>query len=352
MPAVPAMVMLWPAAGRMLFFHHPSSQCHDPGAVSPDHPDSPERILAIERAVAASSIPLERRLAPAAADDELTLVHTPAHIDFIRRLSEAGGGRIDDDTAAGPASYVAARHAAGGACAMVRALLDDPAESGFCALRPAGHHAEPDQAMGFCLFNNVAIAAELAVSQLGVERVLIVDWDVHHGNGTAEIFRRRDDVLVADIHQSGLFPGTGALTDTGSGPGRGFTVNIPVPKGSDDEVWVSLVEHVIVPIGLEYRPGLVLVSAGYDAHRDDPLGGCRLDAGAFAQLARHVRDLAAAVAAPVGAVLEGGYASAALADSVVATIAALGGDGDAESIAPDPIVTPRVASHFGHAWVL
>jgi acetoin utilization deacetylase AcuC-like enzyme len=206
--------------------------------------------------------------------------------------------------------------------------------------------------MGFCLFNNVAIATEVAIRELGVERVLIVDWDVHHGNGTAEIFRGRNDVLVASIHQYGLFPGTGALTDTGSGLGRGFTVNIPVPKGSDEETWVSVLEHVIVPIGLEYRPGLVLISAGYDAHRDDPLGGCLLEAGSFRQMACHVRDLGAAVGAPVGAVLEGGYAPAALAESVAVTVAALGGAGEAESIAPDPIVTPRVASHFGHVWVL
>jgi acetoin utilization deacetylase AcuC-like enzyme len=273
-------------------------------------------------------------------------------VDFIRRLCETGGGRIDDDTAVGPASYTAALHAAGGAAALVRALIDDPAQNGFCALRPAGHHAEPDRALGFCLFNNVAIAAEVAIRHLGVGRVLIIDWDVHHGNGTAEIFRRRDDVLVAGIHQVGLFPGTGAITDTGSGAGRGFTVNIPVPKGSDEEVWVSVLEHVIVPIGLEYHPGLVLVSAGFDAHRDDPLGGCLLDAGSFGQMGCHVRDLAGAVGAPVGAVLEGGYATDALAEGVVAVIAALHGEGEAESIAPDPIVTPRVASHFGHAWVL
>jgi acetoin utilization deacetylase AcuC-like enzyme len=336
----------------MLVFHHPSSVRHDPRAASPDHPDSPERITAIEAALGGAGSEVERIPAPAATADELALVHTPAHVEFIRRLSELGGGRIDDDTAVGPASYTAALHAAGGAGAMVRALIDDPAQTGFCALRPAGHHAEPDRAMGFCLFNNVAIAAEIAVRELGVERVLIIDWDVHHGNGTAEIFRRRDDVLVAGIHQAGLFPGTGALTDTGSGDGRGFTVNIPVPAGSDEEVWVSVLEHVIVPIGLEYHPGLVLISAGYDAHRDDPLGGCGLDAGSFGQMACHVRDLAGAVGAPVGAVLEGGYAVEALAEGVAATIAALAGQGEAESIAPDPIVTPRVASHFGHAWVL
>ena len=149
---------------------------------------------------------------------------------MIRQLCDAGGGRIDADTVIGPASYEAALHAVGGACAMVRELVASSDRRGFCAMRPAGHHADQDRAMGFCLFNNVAVAAELAIRELGVRRVMIIDWDVHHGNGTAEIFRRRPDVLVASIHQSGLFPGTGALTDAGSGEGRGYTVNIPVPR--------------------------------------------------------------------------------------------------------------------------
>jgi acetoin utilization deacetylase AcuC-like enzyme len=235
---------------------------------------------------------------------------------------------------------------------MVRALTTGPEDTGFCALRPAGHHADRDRAMGFCLFNNIAIAAELAIRTQGVEKVMIIDWDVHHGNGTAEIFRRRPDVLVTSIHQAGLFPGTGAMTDAGSGEGHGFTVNLPVPPGSGDEVWLSLIEYLVVPIGLEYRPDLVLVSAGFDAHIADPLADCRLDAAAFAQMACHVRDLARALGAPLGAVLEGGYEPTALGESVVAVLAALQGDGEAESSAPDPIVTPRAASHLGHRWSL
>jgi acetoin utilization deacetylase AcuC-like enzyme len=235
---------------------------------------------------------------------------------------------------------------------MVRALLAGEAATGFCGLRPAGHHAERDRAMGFCLFNNVAIAAELAIRELGAGRVLIIDWDVHHGNGTEDVFRRRDDVLYASIHQAGLFPGTGSVSDVGSGQGVGYTINAPVPRGSDEEVWVSVLEHVIVPIGTEFRPDLILISAGFDAHRDDPLGGCRLEAESFAQMACHVRDLAREAGAPLGAVLEGGYNPAALAESVAATIAALDGAGEAESIAPDPFVTSRVAAHVGHYWTL
>jgi acetoin utilization deacetylase AcuC-like enzyme len=337
----------------VLYVHHPSCGAHDPTALSPEHPDRPERIEAVEAAVAAAPLaPLVRLLAPTATEAELRLAHSGEHIDFVRTLCESGGGQIDADTFVGEASYEAALHAAGGACVMVRELAARRAPSGFCAMRPAGHHADRDRAMGFCLFNNVAVAAAMAVNDLGLDKVLIIDWDVHHGNGTAEIFRLRSDVLVANIHQSGLFPGTGALTDTGSGDGRGFTVNIPVPKGCDEEVWLSVLEHVIIPIGLDYRPELILISAGYDAHRDDPLGGCLLDTESFGQMTCHVRDLAAQVGAPLGAILEGGYALDALAGGVVATIAALQGDGDVEWIAPDPLVTARVASHFGHFWSL
>ena len=337
----------------MLYLHHPSSLDHDPGALSPDHPDNPGRIEAVEAALARSAVDaLTRVAAPAATGSELRLVHTAEHVDRIAALCESGGGQIDDDTFVGEASFQAALHAAGGACAMVRALAAGSAGSAFCALRPAGHHAEQARAMGFCLFNNVAVAAELAVRELGVSRVMIIDWDVHHGNGTVEIFRKRDDVLVASIHQHGLFPGTGALTDTGSGAGRGYTINIPVPPGSDEHVWLSVLEHVIVPIGLEYRPELVLISAGCDAHRDDPLGDCLLEAESFGAMGCLARDLAAEVGAPIGAVLEGGYDPTALGESVVATVAALQGHGDADSIAPDQIVTPRVASHLAHVWAL
>ena len=337
----------------MLYFHHPSSRAHDPRALSRDHPDAPERVEAIETALARLDWPgLERREAPPATEEELELVHTRAHVRYIEHLSAAGGGQIDADTFAGSVSYLAARHAAGGACAMVRALLSGDDQAAFSGLRPAGHHAERDRAMGFCLFNNVAIATEVAIRELGAKRVLIVDWDVHHGNGTAAIFRRRADVLYASIHQAGLFPGTGAASDVGAGEGLGYTINAPVPGGSDEEVWLSLLEYVIVPAGLEFRPELVLISAGFDAHRADPLSGCELESESFAMMARHVRDLAHEVGAPVGAVLEGGYDPAALAESAVAAIAALGGEGDADSIAPDPLITSRVAAHVGHYWTL
>ena len=343
--------MTYPDA-PVLYYRYPGRE-HDPSTLAPEHPDVPARIDAIQAAMAQAGWPgCELREAAAATENELALVHSIEHIHSIRELSGAGGGRIDDDTFVTGPSYGAALHAAGAACAMARALVGGEAAAGFCATRPAGHHAERDRAMGFCLFNNVAIAAELVIRELGVDRILILDWDVHHGNGTAETFRRRADVLFASIHQVGLFPGTGLVGDAGSGEGLGYTINAPVPKGSDEEVWVSVLEHVIIPAALEFKPQLVLISAGFDAHRDDPLGDCLLDTLSFAQLACHVRDMARAVGAPVGAVLEGGYEPHTLASCVVATIEALDGAGEAESIAPDPIVTSRIASHVGHFWTL
>jgi acetoin utilization deacetylase AcuC-like enzyme len=337
----------------LLYFRHPSSLAHDPGILAPDHPDTPARIEAIESALGFHDwLGCERLLAPAATEAELELVHTPAHVEFIRNVCLDGGGRIDADTFVGKASYEAALHAAGGACAMVRALVAGEASTAFCGLRPSGHHAEHDLAMGFCLFNNIAIAAELAVRELGVHRVFVLDWDVHHGNGTAEFFRRRSDVLFASIHQVGLFPGTGALSDAGSGDGFGYTINIPVPRRSDEEVWLSVLEHVLIPVALEFKPELILISAGFDGHHADPLGECRLDDSSFAQMACQVRELADRVSAPVGAVLEGGYEPAVLADCVTATIEALDGKGASVSIAPDQLITSRVAAHVGHYWVL
>ena len=184
-------------------------------------PERPDRLRAIERALAAVDwLGWERREAPAIGEDELELVHSAAHVAFIRDLCLDGGGAIDADTYAREASFEAALRAAGGACAMARALIDGEAAAGFCAVRPPGHHAEPDRAMGFCLFNNVAIAAELAIRELGAERVFVLDWDVHHGNGTAEAFRRRADVLYASIHQAGSSPAPAPPSDRGSGPAR------------------------------------------------------------------------------------------------------------------------------------
>jgi acetoin utilization deacetylase AcuC-like enzyme len=337
-----------------LYFHHPSSLEHDPRVHMPGHPDTPERVRAIEARMAAGDwLGFERREAPAAGERELELIHTARLIEHVREMCLAGGGAIDPDTYVGEASYRAALHAAGGACAMTRALLAGEATVAFSGARPSGHHAEVDRAMGFCLFNNVAIAAELAIRELGARRVLILDWDVHHGNGTAEAFRRRADVLFASIHQGGgFYPGTGALEDVGSGAGEGYTINLPVPAGSEEGLWLSLLEHILLPVAGAFAPELVLVSAGFDAHRADPLAGCRLETESFAQIARHVRELARSLGAPLGLVLEGGYEPLALADCVHATLAALTDEQPAPSAAPEALLTSRAAAQIGRYWPL
>jgi acetoin utilization deacetylase AcuC-like enzyme len=309
----------------MLYFSHPACLQHDPRALMPGHPETPERMVAIEAALAERDwLGWERREAPAASERELELVHSARHVESIRELCLAGGGAIDADTFAGAASYEAALRAAGGACEMTRALLAGEDTVGFCAVRPPGHHAEPDRAMGFCLFDNIAVAAAMAIADLGLERVLVIDWDVHHGNGTAEAFRHRADVLFASIHQGGLYPGTGAVEDTGSGAGAGFTINLPLPAGSGAQQWLALLEDVVIPAGEAFRPELVLISAGFDAHRRDPLAGCLLESDSFGRMASGVRDLAARAGAPLGAVLEGGYEQESLVESLLMTMDALG----------------------------
>ena len=304
-----------------LYLRHSSSLAHDTGA----HPENAERLRAIEAALDSEDwLGLEPVEAPRATREQLLRVHAPEHIDSIAAFCESGGGMIDMDTIAVEASYEAALHAAGGAVHAVDIMLGDDERLAFCGLRPPGHHAETARAMGFCLFNNVAVAAAHAIEQRGAERVLVLDWDVHHGNGTDEIFADSERVVYASIHQDPLYPGTGQADDVGSGEGEGCTLNFPVAAGAGPDEFLSLVQHLVVPIAREHRPGLIAVSAGYDAHRDDPLAQCMLDAGAYADMAASMRDVAAELEAPVLVCLEGGYDLDALAESVSATIAALG----------------------------
>jgi acetoin utilization deacetylase AcuC-like enzyme len=291
------------------------------------------------------------REAPAVDLKVLRAVHPATYIDEIRFMSERGGGSFDPDTVASAGSYDAALHAAGGACALVEALVAGEASVGFSGLRPPGHHAEPRVAMGFCLFNNVAVAARHALDSLGLSRVLVLDWDVHHGNGTNDVFSGSPEVLFVSIHQYPWYPGTGPLSDVGSGEGEGYSINLPVPSGSGDDVWLSLVEHVVVPAGRSYKPELVLVSAGFDAHRDDPLGMCSLTAESFAWMARWVRRLGDELEAPVGACLEGGYDLDALASSCAASLEALRDGGEPRPVDVHPLAV-EAAGVLGRWWDL
>jgi acetoin utilization deacetylase AcuC-like enzyme len=306
-----------------LWFHHAASLEHD----VPGHPERPARILGLERAMDAHDwFGWERRASPAVTRAQLEAVHPASHVDFVEDLSAAGGGPVDMDTVCVAATYNAAVRGAGGAVALVDALLAGEAPTGFSAHRPPGHHAEAARAMGFCFFNNVAVAARHARDAHGVERVLVFDWDVHHGNGTEEIFYASDEVLFCSVHQSPLYPGTGAAADCGMGAGAGYTVNLPVPPGSGDGAYLSLTEHVVGRLVRSYEPGLVLVSAGFDAHVSDPLASCRVTEEGFAGMTAALRRACADVEAPLGLVLEGGYSVEALADSVCRLVPVLAGD--------------------------
>lgn len=298
-------------------FHHESSLRHDTGS----HPERAGRITTIERELAARDwCGFAPRTSPAAHLDQLLAVHPESHVARIRSLAATGGGAIDADTVVSPGSWEAALHAAGGAIAVVDELCSGRARRAASLHRPPGHHCETAQPMGFCLFNNVAIAARHARSAHHVDRVLIFDWDVHHGNGTAEIFAGSRDVLFCSIHGSPLYPGTGRVDEIGHGRGAGYTVNLPVPAGSDDGVWTAMVDAVVLPVARDFQPQLILVSAGYDAHRDDPLADCDVTDEGFARIASSVHALGAELGVPVGLVLEGGYAVDALARSVAATL--------------------------------
>ena len=331
-----------------VYLRHSSSLEHDTGF---GHPERPERIRALERE-------LDRRgwlgwevvEAPRVSEEQLLAVHTRAHIEAVRELS-AREGAFDLDTPLSEGSFEAALRAAGGACALVDALLAGGERTALAALRPPGHHAERARAMGFCLFSNAAVAARHALGAHGAKRVFILDWDVHHGNGTNAIFHDSPEVLFASIHQYPFYPGTGPLGDVGSGPGEGFSLNLPVPAGTGGETFLGLVEHVVAPAAREHRPGLVLLSAGFDAHRDDPVGGCRLDTEDYGALARQARALGDELGVPVGALLEGGYDLDALAASTIAALEGLADGSPAPSAPPDEIVS-RAAEQAGRYWPL
>ena len=318
---------------------------HDTGS----HPEGPGRIPAIERELSSRDwLGYSLREAPPVDLKVLRLVHPATYVDEVRFMSERGGGSFDPDTVASEGTYEAALHGAGGAVALVDTLVGGEASVGFSGLRPPGHHAEPRVAMGFCFFNNVAVAARYAIDVLGLSRVFVLDWDVHHGNGTNDIFSSSSEVLFASIHQYPWYPGTGPLSDVGSGDGEGFSLNLPVPSGSGPDVWLSLVEHVVVPAALAFEPELVLVSAGFDAHRDDPLGTCQLSEDSFGAMALWMRSVSDSLGVPVGAVLEGGYDLRALAESCAASLDAFASGGAPPSAEPHPLAVE--ASRFLGRW--
>ncbi len=292
----------------------------------PGHPERAARLSAVREAL--SEAGLWDRLTPIPArpaeDADLARVHSPEHIERVRRTAEAGRAVwFDADTYACPASAEAAYLAAGGVCAAVDAVIDGAVSSAFCAVRPPGHHALRDRTMGFCLLNNVAVAARYAQAVRGIGRVLIADWDVHHGNGTQAIFYSDGDVMYVSTHQWPFYPGTGAADETGEGPGLGLTLNYPLSRGDGDEQFLAALDDGLSQAE-DFGPEFVFISAGFDAHRDDPLAGLTFTRDAYAEATRRIRRLADRTArGRIVSLLEGGYDLDALGRSVAAHVAAL-----------------------------
>lgn len=286
-------------------------------------PERPARLPAIRRALDEQGL-LDQltAVAPQPVDPSLlALVHGASYTAHVDAFCAAGGGMIDDgDTFVSVASAGVARLAAGGAVAAVERVMAGDLDRAFALVRPPGHHALRDQAMGFCLFNNVALMAERA-RQLGADRVVILDWDVHHANGTQEAFAERDDVLVVSWQQEHIWPYSGAVGDIGTGRGTGYSLNLPMPAGAGDEAYLQTWRQVITPLLATYQPDLILLSAGFDAHWQDPLAQVQLTAGGYARMAKVLMELADEhTGGKVVAVLEGGYDLQGLSLSATATI--------------------------------
>lgn len=307
----------------LLVLTDPRCALHDAGA---GHPERPERLrfaldaVAAAQAAEAPELRVVERLEPV-EESRLVLAHTPRYVE--RLLGMAGRSAVlDPDTRIGPHSIEAARLAAQAALDAVRAVLAGDASGAVCLTRPPGHHAESARAMGFCVFNSAAVAAAAAIADLGCRRVLIFDPDVHHGNGTQEIFYARSDVLYVSLHQYPWYPWiSGAADETGIGAGHGHTVNVPLPAGCRDAEYALAMEEVVLPLVRAWRPDLVIVSAGFDAHAADPLAGMRLTAAGLRDLFGRLFTLLGDLDIPWAATLEGGYARNAVRDGVSAMLA-------------------------------
>ncbi|MEE8459088.1 MAG: histone deacetylase [Phycisphaerales bacterium] len=309
---------------------------HDVGS---GHPECPQRLEAVSGALRGCDLPGTTWASPTPCRARLLeRVHDPGYVDRLDLL-RGKTARLDADTAVSPGSVVAARLAASAAIDAVTAVVTGTARRAFALVRPPGHHAESDHAMGFCLFNNIAIAAAHARAELGCDRVLIVDWDVHHGNGTQHAFIDRPDILFFSTHQSPLWPGTGDVHEIGTDAGIGFTINVPLPAGCGDGAYRAVFDELLVPVADDFQPDVILVSAGFDADTRDPIGGMAVTTAGFGSLCGVVCDLADRhCQGRLALVLEGGYDLDALADGVRVCVEVMTG-----------ATPPEVLADPGHA---
>jgi len=308
--------------GSLDVYYHPLFLKHETG----EHPENKERLVVALQTLLDSGLDIDWVTPDPAPVPEVARIHDLGYIESVQRIAGEGGGWLDWDTAISPESFNAALLAAGAGLAAVDRCLQD-GRLAFMLVRPPGHHARPSKGMGFCLFNNIAVAAAHALDVLGLERVLIVDWDVHHGNGTHDAFYNDPRVLFFSIHEGEHYPGTGLADEVGAGDAAGYSINVPLRAGAGDGALVAAFESLLLPVARAFSPQLILVSAGYDGQKGDPLGDLRYSETSFQWMAARLRSLALELgAAGPLAFLEGGYVPTMLAASVVATLRGMAGD--------------------------
>ncbi|MBI2059519.1 MAG: histone deacetylase [Nitrospirae bacterium] len=310
------------------------------------HPEKSERLQWITSGLTSSGLHdrLDTVVPRPATEEDIARVHTLSHIETIRATQGSPRAQLDADTQTSEGSYEAAVLAVGGLCEAVDRVMDGKLDSVFAMVRPPGHHAERDRAMGFCLFNNIAIAAAYARSKHKLDRILIVDWDVHHGNGTQHAFFEDPHCLYVSTHQYPFYPGTGHYRDVGMGEGEGFTVNVPLPAGQGDGEFRAIFDEVILPIATEYRPQIVMISAGFDAHKDDPLAGMGLTGPGYGYMTRALKSVASASAdGKLVVALEGGYSETGLQEGTQAVFHALLND----PMVKTPAASVRIKDYVG-----
>ncbi len=323
------------------------------------HPERPQRIEAMIDMAESMRRPDLQLITPrTATTHEIALCHRADYIAAVARTASVDRFDFDRDTHTSRDSYETALLAAGGVLTAVEAVIDAGADNAFAIVRPPGHHALPNRAMGFCFFNSLAIAAEWLIKVRGLKRVMIVDWDLHHGNGTQEIFYESPEVLYTSAHQFPHYPGTGSLHEIGHGNGLGFTINAPMPAEFGDAEYLRVFDRLILPVGRQFKPEFILVSAGFDCHFRDPLGAMRVTEAGFAAMARRVKRLASeCCGGKMVAALEGGYDLEAIAESGRAVIEELGREADEpiENAGGGDGVMPmieRASQNVGRFWNL